>query len=167
VKYAIILSSLDGLIIFVMVNVSKVVSNLQKPPMFMLQFKTTILTNKYPKTNSLCVLKPNLCPCGKIFCTLARKFSPCHKKCNHVACKYLYNILWCDMEYVIKILVAHLSLFTHLLLTARCSLTNVVGPMLKLRSTSHFVMMLNNSWHPTKNSWILIFSSISSCLWKI
>jgi hypothetical protein len=32
---------------FVMVNTSKVVSNLQKPPMFMQQFKTTILTNKY------------------------------------------------------------------------------------------------------------------------
>jgi hypothetical protein len=125
VKSAIILSSLDGLIIFVMVNASNVVSNLQKPPMFMLQFKTMILTNKCLKKNSLCVLKPNLCPCGRIFCTLARNFLPRHKKCNHVACKYLYNILWCDMEYVIKILVAHLSLFTHLLLATRCSLTNV------------------------------------------
>jgi hypothetical protein len=46
-EYVIVLSSLDMLIIFVMMNASNVVSKLQKPPRFMLQFKTTILRNKY------------------------------------------------------------------------------------------------------------------------
>jgi hypothetical protein len=41
-EYLIVLSSLDRLLIFVMMNATNVVSNLQKPPRFMLQFKTTI-----------------------------------------------------------------------------------------------------------------------------
>jgi hypothetical protein len=54
-KYVIVLSSLDGLIISIMVNASKVVSNLQKPFRLMLQFKTTILTNKYFQIFLVCV----------------------------------------------------------------------------------------------------------------
>lgn len=53
----IVLSSLDMLIIFVMMNASNVVSNLQKPSRFMLQFKTTILKeiNTSKKKQSVCL----------------------------------------------------------------------------------------------------------------
>jgi hypothetical protein len=41
-KYVIVLSSLEGLILSIMVNAPKLVSILQKPPKLMLQIKTTI-----------------------------------------------------------------------------------------------------------------------------
>jgi hypothetical protein len=78
----IVLSSLDMLIIFVIMSASNVVSNLQKPPRFMLQFKTT------KKKDNMCVLKLDPCPHGKIFCMLARNNFPHHKNYSHMVGTY-------------------------------------------------------------------------------
>jgi hypothetical protein len=70
------------------------------------------------KEISLYVLKLNPWPCDKTFCMSTRNILPCHKKWIHVAWKYFYNIVLCDMEYPIKILCCsleptHRLMFTH------------------------------------------------------